>query len=241
MLQAALIEDEQNTREYLSYRIKEAFHQFQEEIEIFEYENADRFLQRLTIAAHYDILFLDIEMPGMDGITLAGEIRKILPHALIIFISSQEQLVFKSLEVQPFRFLRKQLFDKEILQIVPDIQNKVRKNHQHMIYLTESSTGDIYSFDSFELLYVEAQRKDCRLKTFEKDTLIRSTINNMKEKLEPWGFIQCHRSYLVNWRAIYQITKSEVILINNERIPLSRGLSAQVHSQFIRIVQKEGH
>lgn len=239
MLKAALIEDDAVIRSFISEKLKNGFKQHHELIEIVQYEDAQAFLKRLTSTTHYDILFLDIEMPGMDGITLASKIKAIFPHALIVFISSQDQLVFRSFEVQPFRFIRKNYFEKEMEKLILDILAKIHEKSKNIIYITEASTGDIYSFDVNDLLYAEAQRKDCRMVTASRDTLIRCTMNDMKNNLEPWGFIQCHRSYLVNWRAIYQIGKSEIQLINHTVIPLSRSLSSKVHGQFISLVQSE--
>lgn len=109
-----------------------------------------------------------------------------------------------------------------------------------MIHLTEPGTGDIYAFDAYDLLYVEAQRKDCRLVTSSGEMLLRSTISYLAQQLSNWSFIQCHRNYLVNWRAIRQIGKTDIRLNDGTLVPLNRSLVKQVQEQFMCVIQAEG-
>ena len=152
MFQAVMIEDDETTRGFLAEQLQKAFSEHHEELHISGYESGEAFLRTMGDAYHYDILFLDIEMKGMDGITLAGRIRRILPQALLVFISSQEQLVFRSFEVQPFRFIRKQDFSADLSRLTEALLEKLRSENRRMIVLTEPGTGDLYSFDINDLL-----------------------------------------------------------------------------------------
>ncbi|MBR2810956.1 MAG: response regulator transcription factor [Solobacterium sp.] len=239
MLKTVLIEDEDDVRRYLTRQLKAAFAALHEELQVLEYPDGESFLKRMSGCLDSDVLFLDIEMPGMDGITLAERIRRSMPHVLIVFISSQDQLVFRSFTVQPFRFVRKQYFDRELEGLVKDLAEAVKQRRKTMIYLTEPGTGDIYSFDLAELLYVEAQRKDCRLVSRSGEQWIRCPLRSIKEKLEPCHFLACHRSYLVSWRAVYRIGKTDILLVNNETLPLSRGLAESFKADFIRLTRTE--
>ncbi len=64
---------------------------------------------------YYDILLLDIEMPGLNGIELTNKVKKYLPDAITIFVTSYEQYVYKSFEVQPYRFIPK----KDAVKMLP--------------------------------------------------------------------------------------------------------------------------
>ena len=239
MFQAVMIEDDETTRGFLAEQLQKAFSEHHEELYISGYESGEAFLRTMGDAYHYDILFLDIEMKGMDGITLAGKIRRILPQALLVFISSQEQLVFRSFEVQPFRFIRKQDFSADLSRLTEALLEKLRSENRRMIVLTEPGTGDLYSFDINDLLYVEAQRKDCRLAGRAGDTIIRCTLGYLQNQLTGRGFLPCHRSYLVNARAIYQIGKNTVRLTTGEELPLSRGCAASARQQFMELINQE--
>lgn len=239
MIQAVLIEDDETTRGFMRKHLVSEFAKHNEQLVLETYEDGTGFLKTLGDAYHYDVLFLDIEMPGMDGLTLARRIRVSMPHVLLVFVSGREQYVFKSFEVQPFRFIRKQEFLEQLPDLAADLLRAIRSSSKRVIYLTEPGTGDIYSFDVNSLLYVEARRKECRVVTDAGASMIRCPFRALAEQLEPWRFIQCHRSYLVNWRAIYRIGRSEVLLSSGESIPLSRGLRERVHKEFMQVIEEE--
>lgn len=239
MVQAVLIEDEEATRDFVKKNLVAEFAKNKEQLVLETYEDGRDFLKILGDAYHYDVLFLDIEMPGIDGLTLAKRIRTSMPHVLLVFVSGRDRYVFKSFEVQPFRFIRKQEFLKQAPDLVRDLLGAIRTATRRAIYLTEPGTGDIYSFDVNSLLYVEARRKECRVVADTGASMIRCPFRAIAEQLEPWRFIQCHRSYLVNWRAIYRIGRSEILLTSGESIPLSRGMRENVHREFMRIVEEE--
>ena len=240
MVHAVLVEDDDTTREFLKRALTDEFSRKSEQVMIETYADGMGFLRTLGDAYHYDVLFLDIEMPGMDGLAVAKRIRATMPHALLVFVSGKDQWVFRTFEVQPFRFIRKEDFAAELPKLASDLLQAIRSNNRHTIYLTEPASGDIYSFDVNALLYVEARRKECRVVTDVAETMLRCPLRSMMGQLEPWNFIQCHRSYLVNWRAIYRIGKTGIRLTNGEEIPLSRGSRERVQQEFMRIVEREG-
>ncbi len=107
MFQAAIVEDEEvflkRTRELLANTFKEK----NVDVAFDFFMSGEELLPMIEQHFHYDIIFLDIEMPGMDGISVCRRIKEIAPDALVVFISNKESLVFQTFEVQPFRFIRK--------------------------------------------------------------------------------------------------------------------------------------
>ena len=232
MYQAVIVDDEASilqsnksilTKEFQSKNVSVAFDFF---------SDSESFLNMLKSHAHYDILFLDIEMPGMDGISLCRKIREISPDALVIFISNKEELVFQTFEVQPFRFIRK----SELIELAPGLVDSIIKELQKrtpkLLKITEAG-GDMISFDIRTILYAEAQRKECRIVTTLGEETIRYRFMDLEAYLEEHHFIRIHRSYLVNMDYISRITKTSVILTNGEELPISRGSSEQIKQKFI--------
>ena len=239
MYQAVIIEDDPDTRDFLKKYLIASFSARQEDLRLETYPNGESFCKAAGDSSHYDIFFLDIEMPGINGLALASRIRTLMPHALIVFISGEEQWVFQAFEVQPFRFIRKQDFLARLPNLTEDLLARLSEDNRRIICLTEPGTGDLYSFDIQSLLYAEAQRKDCRLVSTGSETILRCPFRLIREQLRPWHFLQCHRSYLVNWRAIYQIGRTEIRLTNGEILPLSSSLSERIHKEFLEIVGTE--
>ena len=194
--------------------------------------SGEEFLPMMEQHFHYDIIFLDIEMPGMDGITVCRKIREIAPDALVVFISNKESLVFQTFEVQPFRFIRKSELDEMVHSLVDSILAELSRRQQKIIKI-EDSGGDIYSFDVRKILYIEAQRKECAIVTEDGLTTMRSKLMTLEEELAGQDFIKIHRSFLVNLSSITKIQKDSVLLKNGHELPLSRNMREQVKQAFL--------
>ncbi|MCR4675010.1 MAG: LytTR family DNA-binding domain-containing protein [Lachnospiraceae bacterium] len=232
MYQAVMVDDEAEVlqanksmliKEFQSKNISVAFDFF---------TDSEAFLKTLNSHIHYDILFLDIEMPHMDGITLCRRIREISPDALVIFISNKEELVFQSFEVSPFRFIRKSELSQLIPSLADAIITELNRRSPVKLKITEAG-GDIISFDPRTILYAEAQRKECLIVTKNGTQLIRFKFMDLENLLTDYHFIKIHRSYLVNMDYISRITKASVILTDKTELPISRGSSEKIKQIFI--------
>lgn len=98
-----------------------------EEADIEDFSDGQTCLSQLR-NRNFNILFLDIEMPGMDGFSMAGKMQKSYPNIVLIFVSSHESLVFQSYEYDTFWFMRKsaliadlkKAIDKYFARIISD-------------------------------------------------------------------------------------------------------------------------
>jgi DNA-binding LytR/AlgR family response regulator len=233
MYQAAIVEDEEiflnRSKELLANTFKER----KADVAFDFFMSGEEFLPMMEQHFHYDIIFLDIEMPGMDGIALCRRIREISPDALVVFISNKESLVFQTFEVQPFRFIRKSELDEMVFSLVDSILAELSRRQQKIIKIEEASGGDVYSFDVRKILYIEAQRKDCAIVTEDGLTTLRSKLMTLEDKLAGQDFIKIHRSFLVNLSCITKIQKDSVLLKNGHELPLSRNMREQVKQAFL--------
>lgn len=234
MYQAAIVEDERLVREYLRDSFVSGFQEKNILVAFDLFESGASFLDMFEEHYHYDIIFLDIEMPQMDGITLCRRIRQLSPNALVIFISNREELVFQSFEVQPFRFIRKSQFQDFLPNLIDALIEKLNEQSKKQIQFVEPLSGDIFSFDVQQILYVEAQKKDCRIVTTTESTLIHYKFMDMEERLTKEAFIKVHRSYLVNCKYIFYIGKDSLVLTTKEEIPMSRRRAEEIKEQFLQ-------
>ena len=193
-----------------------------------------RFLEMYKAHYHYDVIFLDIEMPEINGIDVCKKIREFSSDSLVVFISNKEELVFQTFEVQPFRFIRKEAFENTVTSLVSSIIGKWKQNKGTLLQLQETGSNDIYSFSIQHILYIEAQRKDCLIVTTEGTCTFRCKLMELEEKLTAFRFIKIHRSYLVNYMHIFRIGKSSVILTDGSELPISRGKTEEVKQLFLQ-------
>lgn len=234
MYQAAIVEDEAEILEHLKETLINSFNEAHISMAFDTFCTGEFFLQTFNKHYHYDVIFLDIEMPGINGIQVCENIRQQSPDTLVIFISNKEELVFQAFEVQPFRFIRKSEYSKQLPSLIKAISKKLEEETKHFIFITEPGSGDIFSFDIRTILYIEAQRKNCVIVTEKNSTNIRSKISDIEKYLIPHSFVKIHRSYLVNYRHIFYIGKSSLQLTNGQELPISRGKVNEIKEGFRR-------
>lgn len=229
----AIVEDEAEVRSYLNETLTEALSALGCPIRFDVYPSGQRFLTVVQEHYHYDVVFLDIEMPEMDGIELCRHIRQVSPEALVIFISNHASLVFQTFEVQPFRFIRKSQYRQMLPDLARSVAERLEARQHNTVVITETSSGDLYSFDLQKLLYVESQRKECLFVTEQETTAVRCPLKLVEQQLPNASFLKPHRSYLVNCAHVFHITRSSIILTNRQEIPIGRGHLDEVRQQFL--------
>lgn len=167
----------------------------------------------------YDILFLDIEMPGATGIQIADKIRMRNPYVKILFITNRDDLVFHSIQYRPFRFIRKNYLDKELPEAIKALKEKIQYENK---YLTVSFNGSKTNIKIINIHYIESCKHDIYIYTLHDTLRIKGNLTKLENQLEPYGFIRTHSGYVVNSRYIFSIDKTQVVLNDGIEIPLSR-------------------
>lgn len=107
MIRIAVCDDEQCFVEQIYTILSVQAKEISSALHISTYMDSGQLLYDVEDGAHFDLLFLDIEMPGTDGMSLAGAIRRSLPLALIVFITSHTKYAVKAFELSVFRYIPK--------------------------------------------------------------------------------------------------------------------------------------
>ena len=193
---------------------------------------------------NYDIIFLDIDMPKMNGFEIAETMSLLKRNSAIVFISNLEHLVYDSLRFRPFRFVRKSRLSDDMMSALDAfiIEQKRRQD----IFVIKVNGVDIPTHIS-DIIYFESMKHDIFAKTSDnmRYRLLRErnkniTMKQLSEQYENKGFIRIHTSYLVNYRFIYVIKTSEVVLKNNEKIAINPHRAAFIRNQFQHFIITEG-
>lgn len=236
MFHAAICEDEKDIATYIEKTLATEFRKLNIQVEFDIFNNGKGLLKMLDEHYHFDMFFMDIEMPEIDGITICKKIRQTNNDALVVFISNKEELVFSTFEVQPFRFIRKSHYDSLLPSLVESIQTELLRRQPSTIQIEEPGSKDIFSFDRTLITHVEAQGKNCIINTATDSCVIKIKLMEIEQQLASFGFIKPHRSYLVNCSYIQNIKKTEILLTNGIQIPISRGNIDAVKLQFLQYI-----
>lgn len=184
---------------------------------------------------NFDLLILDIEMGALSGMELAGKIRKENEEIAILFVTGYEQYMAQGYDVAALHYLLKPVRKKKLFEILDGISQK-KKPQEKLIFPT---TEGHFLLPADKIWYVEAMGHDCLLCTAEEKRQIRMSMGAVLKLLgDLKGFVQCHRSYLVNLQHISAIARAEIILDDGTRLPVSRRAHKEVNEAFIQTYQK---
>ncbi len=198
---------------------------FSDPIELIEYHSQE----------YFDIVFLDIDMPKINGIEAAQNIKIKSPKTVIIFITSKDEFVFESFKIQPFRFIRKLKLTEEISEAIVEVNKLIEKNAHKIKIIIDKNT---YEIDINSIVYIESNRNYITINTVnDKQYKYKDSINQKEHELEDYGFIRIHSGYLVNERYIQRLNKDNVIIKNNQKIPMSRSRIQYVQQKLIEALR----
>jgi DNA-binding LytR/AlgR family response regulator len=237
MYSVAVCDDEEVVARYISKCIAKRFREKQTAVMIDSYCEAGRLHKRIGSGTSYDILILDIDMPGLDGIEFCRKFRAAGGDSLVVFVSNKEDLVFQTFDVQPFRFVRKSCFQSEIDRLCKDLLEELDRRSDKWLRFTDDKDV-VYSVNVRRVIYIEAFGKTCKLVSADGEREIRLGFKHLQDLLREHDFLQIHRSYLVNPYYIYRIDMEEVLLDDGSTLSISRRRREKIKEEFFEWSRK---
>lgn len=178
-----------------------------------------------------DIYFLDINMPDLDGISLAKIIGS-TTH--VIFTTAYRDYAVEGFNLNVVDYLLKPIAFDRFLQAIQKIPQKTTSNSITLIeetiqkdFLFVRSDRKMIKINFDEILYVESLSDYVKIHIENKTILTRETISNLEKKLPESGFLRVHRSYIISISKIDSYT-NEFIEIHKKAIPISRSFKESV-------------
>ncbi len=166
----------------------------------------------------FDIIFLDYQMPNIDGMETARILRARNCICSIIFITSFPEFVLESFEVNPHRFLEKPI---DVTKITAAIDSYIEQNKM-LSPIVVNVDGELKTISSKDIIYLEGDGKYCYVRTSCDTVHSSKTLLSIFNKLPQHCFYRVHKSFVVNLYCINSIEKNEVILNNGEKAKISR-------------------
>jgi len=199
-------------------------------LDIIEFDNGQNLLKSDKI---FDIVFLDYQMPDIDGLKTARIFRNQNALAEIIFITAYPHFVFDSFEVQPFRFLIKPIKEKEIILALDDFIAK-----QKLLYpIILVANGERMHINSYDIIYVEADGKYSIVVTTNGCFHTAKTISQIQELLPKHCFYRTHRSFLINMYFISKINKNQILLNNGQYAKISKPILKSFQKDYLNFTK----
>ncbi len=191
--------------------------------------SSDKLISTMRHKKMYDIVFLDIDMPQINGIELGMKIKEIAPDTYIVFATNYSQYAIAAYDCEAFHYLLKPLVPQKVNKVLNSLINAHQKNHATYHFKTKSGFVNI---PLKTLYYVECCKK--HIIFHMKDRIIESPgkLSEVYSFLVNYDFCQVHQGYIVNMRKIINLNKLNIYLDNNEVVPISQRKKADVLSRY---------
>lgn len=230
-MKVAICDDEKSEQQLLCKYVKEwaAGKGLQAELHCFD--SAENFLFSWEDEKDYKVLILDIEMGSMNGMELARKIREGDSDIPILFVTGYSEYMQFGYDVTALHYLIKPVNKAKFFSVLDRLLVEQREAEKIFFQMEE---GNI-SLPLGEIWYVEADGHRCALHTRDTVMLLKEGISSVEKRLAGHEIImKCHRSYLVNLQHVSVVLKEELVLDNQEKVPLSRNLRKAANDAFIR-------
>ncbi len=215
--------------------IRNTLNKLNKEAEIEYYLNAKEIQDKLLKKNEpIDLLILDVDMPDVSGLDLAEKLRANNFQLLIIFLSNYEEFVFKAIEFQPFRYIRKIKLETEMPIAIQSAVNAIAASNDLQIVL-DTAEGSIRIMMSEILYYETEKRKVAVILKNGKKLIANKNITEMQKHIQNEKFIMIHRSCVINIDHVRNIHNYAVILDNNETLIISRPRYKDVKQKILKM------
>lgn len=238
MLTVAICDDNSQILDFLEKEIDQLMWDNETEHSISVFSSGKEFLEQHK-KTHFDVVFLDIKMPEMDGFEVAAKMRDVFDKTYIIFVTNEESLVYDSFDFQPFYFIPKSSpeMTRERLKHVTDKLMKHISAFRKIVI--PMPYGQKRSIDPADILFIRSSGNNVeyRLKNGEK-IKIRRKLDEAMEELSPLLFLRPHKSYAVNMGFIETVNfpRLELILEDGTVVDISKARrkeAEELYSEYL--------
>lgn len=174
----------------------------------------------LGAGKRFDIVFLDIQMDGMDGIETAKRLRKRQGDIVLIFVTGNREYVFDALDLYAFHYLLKPVDENKFREVLERAAEEVgKKKEKRFLFLKKRNL----TLDQADILYIESRAKKVEIHTdgFKDIIEIYATMEELEGQLGE-DFYRCHRSYIVNMAHITEYDNGTITITNGDNVYLTK-------------------
>lgn len=234
-MKIVICDDEKFFRDYVSAELEKYYGALDVEVKMFDSgEDLIKFFTNKN--EHIDIIFLDIEMNGIDGLRTAEIIREYNQNIPIIFLTNHTEMAMEGYSVNAFRFLAKPVQNDKLYQALASVDKM--KHTKDRIELNDGEKSNMVLWE--EIQYIESENVYVHVITNHDSYLIRRKISSFEENMPIQFFYRPHRSYLINLNNVRSFDGKRIIMKNGKEIPISRGKGSDFKNKMMKYLNTQG-
>lgn len=164
-----------------------------------------------SLQLHPDVVFLDVEMPKLNGMEAAKSLLELKKTPLIIFATAYPQFAAEAFRLEAVDYLLKPYDESQLDQTVKRLENKLlpspsKLEHTDFGKLAIEAAGEIHYLFPKEVLYIFRDEKVSKIITKKETFQVKVTLKELENRLAPYSFFRIHKSYLVNLNYVVRLT-----------------------------------
>ena len=205
------------------------------EAKFYCYENGSKLLSAIPELVP-DMIFLDINMGELDGLTLAKKIRERYEDVPIVLVTAFINYALDGYKVRASRFLVKDDLDKTLPECMDDICRQIQRKTKHMLFTCVEGDVDI---KLSEIIFIETTGHKSIIHLGSRDYHLYESMDDMDRRLKTFGFLRVHQSFMVGIRHIRTINNYILTLDTGYEIKIPKARYKQVRRERALYVGKQ--
>lgn len=228
MIKIAIVEDDESVAKELETLVKQFMRETKQRSNVSLFPSAESFL--FTDVAQFDLVFMDIHLPKMDGMDAAKKLKELAPHTLMIFVTSLAQYALDGYGVGAFDFIVKPVSYYNLEIKLQRAMKAIKQTEDEKIVIHNKTQTNVVLIS--DIYYVEIMLHKVVYYTKDGEYTTTGTMKKIVEELSDYPFAICNQSYLVNLKYVSKIESytvtvagTELAISRNKRNELKRALN----------------
>ena len=220
-MQIALCDDVERYNKHLHALLLEYFSSNKETNNIDIYTSGLELL-KVYKNSKYDLIFLDIEMPSIDGFQTAEQIRKIDRHVHIAFVTNESKQVFNSFHYNAKGYICKPVDMYNLTKLMDRVFEDYHYKDEHDFYTVKIKSGGVMNIYLPDVLYFESNKNYILAKTGNGTYTLVQTLEQLLENISEKGFLRISKHCIVNRAYVFQRFNKEIVLSTGDKLQIGR-------------------
>ena len=234
-MRIGICDDEKNIRELISKKIKKEY----PDSEIVFFKSGEELLLE---SKDIDILLLDIQMPGRNGIEIARELRKKNKKTILIFVTAMKDYVFEAFDVNAFNYIVKPFNDNRFMDVLNKAineYNSLGETEQETNYVIVSNRGMHTKVKIDEIIYAEVFNRKVVIHKIDEEIEYYGKMSEL-EALVGESFFRSHRAYLINFRYVEKYD-AKTIYMEKGKVLMAKKNYPEFVKKYMKYNQRRGN
>ena len=203
------------------------------QIKIEAFLSGQELCKRLDSGKYFDLIFMDIEMDNIDGITTGQLLREKYTHdsTLLIYVSSHTKYHGKLFDVQPYQFIQKPINKDEFFGKLKSALKKIESGNEIYCYKKDR---EYFQIKKQDIVFLESKGNNVILYVSGSEPIMfRGTLKEELKKLTNSFFLQPHIAYVTNMNHVVKFQSTQLIMDNGSIVPISEHRAKQAKYTFL--------